>query len=72
MANVPYDPNYVQTLNTSLKRRVLRFASERYVPSAHGKVRAMRNDTKETIVQLLTLAAVVLAGLLTKRDMRLP
>lgn len=32
----------------------------------------MRNDTKETIVQLLTLAAVVLAGLLTKRDMRLP
>jgi hypothetical protein len=32
----------------------------------------MRDGTKETIVQLLTLAVVVLAGLLTKRDMRLP
>lgn len=32
----------------------------------------MRNDTKETIVQLLTLAVVVLASLLTKRGPRLP
>ena len=32
----------------------------------------MRDDTKETIVQILTVAAVVLASLLTKRDIRLP
>jgi|LNAP01.1.fsa_nt_gb hypothetical protein len=32
----------------------------------------MRDDTKETIVQLVTLAAVILVGLLTKRDIRLP
>lgn len=32
----------------------------------------MRDDTKETIIQLLTLAAVVLASVLTKRDPRLP
>jgi hypothetical protein len=31
----------------------------------------MRDDTRETIVQLLTWAAVVLVGLLTKRNMRL-
>jgi hypothetical protein len=48
------------------------FAAERYASSAHGKVKAMRDDTKETIVQLLTLATVVLVSLLTKRDIRLP
>jgi len=49
-----------------------RFTFERCVASAHGKVKAMRDDTKETIVQILTVAAVVLASLLTKRDIRLP
>lgn len=28
----------------------------------------MRNDTKKMIAEILTLAAVLLAGLLTKRD----
>lgn len=32
----------------------------------------MRDDTKETIVQLVTLATIVLVSLLTKRDIRLP
>lgn len=32
----------------------------------------MRDDTRETIVQLLTWATVVLVGLLTKRNTRLP
>jgi len=32
----------------------------------------MRHDTRETIVQLLTWATVVLVSLLTKRNMRLP
>jgi hypothetical protein len=32
----------------------------------------MRDDTKETIVQLVTLAAVILLSLLTKRDFRIP
>lgn len=32
----------------------------------------MRDDTKETIVHLLTLAAAVLVSLLTKRDKRFP
>ncbi len=32
----------------------------------------MRDDTKETIVQLVTLAAVILVSLLTKRDIRFP
>lgn len=32
----------------------------------------MRDDTRETIVQLLTLAVVVLTGLLKKRGPRLP
>jgi len=32
----------------------------------------MRDDTKELIVQLVTLAAAVLVGLLTKRDIQAP
>ncbi|ALJ27398.1 hypothetical protein AOT14_09820 [Stenotrophomonas acidaminiphila] len=32
----------------------------------------MHDDTKETIVQLVTLAAVVVVSLLTRRDMRIP
>ncbi len=32
----------------------------------------MRDDTKETIVQLVMLAAVILVSLLTKRDIRTP
>ena len=32
----------------------------------------MSNDTKETIVQLVMLAAAVAVSLLTKRDIRLP
>jgi|GEM_PF-2873704 hypothetical protein len=32
----------------------------------------MHDDTKETIIQLVTLAAVVVVSLLTRRDMRIP
>jgi len=32
----------------------------------------MRDDTKEAIVQLVTLAAVILVSLLKKRDIRIP
>lgn len=32
----------------------------------------MQDDTKETIIQLVTMAAVVVLSLLTRRDMRIP
>ena len=32
----------------------------------------MQDDTQETLVQLVTLAAVVVVSLLTRRDMRIP
>ncbi len=32
----------------------------------------MHDDTKETIIQLVTMAAVVVLSLLTRREMRIP
>ncbi len=45
----------------SLHGRVLR-------PQCSWKVKAMRDDTKETLVSLVTLAALLIAALFTKRD----